>query len=177
MRFPLILLSFFILLFYSCENDLETIKKITFNSKSPDETTKNLKMIYSDSGYAKVEIYAAFAETYRSKESITKIKDSLRVNFFSEKGEVVSTLSARYGEVNYTKGTILVRDSVRLYNFAKKQTLETEALFWNQKDSSIYTNSDVIVKSPQGVLYGKGIQTKQDFSYYEFLKPYGKIKF
>ena len=78
------------MLFFSCENDLETIKKITFNAKSPDETTKNLKMIYSDSGYAKVEIYAALAETYRNKESITKIKDSLRVNFFSEKSSVSS---------------------------------------------------------------------------------------
>jgi hypothetical protein len=82
---------------------METIKKITFNAKSPDETTKNLKMIYSDSGYAKVEIYAALAETYRAKEHLTKIKDSLRVNFFSEKGDVVSTLSARYGEINFTK--------------------------------------------------------------------------
>jgi len=176
MRFLLFFSSALILLFYSCENDLETIKKITFNEKSPDETTKNLKMIYSDSGYAKVEIYAALAETYRYKESITKIKDSLRVNFFSDGGEVVSTLSARYGEINYAKGTILVRDSVRLYNFEKKQTLETEALFWNQKDSSIYSLSQVIIKSPKGIVLGDGIRTNQSFSKYVLLKPSGRVE-
>lgn len=176
MRFSFLFCSIFILLFFSCENDLETIKKITFDAKSPDETTKNLKMIYSDSGYAKVEIYAALAETYRSKESITKIKDSLRVNFFSERGEVVSTLSARYGEINYSKGTILVRDSVRLFNFAKKQTLETEALFWNQKDSSIYSLSQVIIKSPKGIVLGDGIKTNQSFSKYVLLKPSGRLE-
>lgn len=171
-----IFLFLIVLIFFSCENDLETIKKITFNAKSPDETTKNLKMIYSDSGYAKVEIYAALAETYRAKESITKIKDSLRVNFFSDRGEVVSTLSARYGEINFTKGTILVRDSVRLYNYSKKQTLETEALFWNQKDSSIYSISQVIIKSPKGIILGDGIRTNQSFSKYVLLKPSGRVE-
>ncbi len=172
------LLFLFILsaFFYSCENDLETIKKITFNEKSPDETTKNLKMIYSDSGYAQIEIYAAIAETYRSKESITKVKDSLRVNFFSETGEVLSTLSARYGEINFTQGKIFVRDSVRLYNFAKKQTLETEALYWNQKDSSIYSLSQVIIKSPKGIVLGDGIRTNSSFSKYVLLKPTGKVE-
>jgi hypothetical protein len=67
----------------------------------------------------------------------------------------------------------MVKDSVRLYNRKKQQTLETEALFWNQKDSSIFTESAVIVRSPKGKLFGKGIRTKQDFSNYVLLQPVG----
>ncbi len=172
-----VLYCFLVLLtLISCENDLETIKKITFDSKAPDESTKNLRVLFSDSGYAKVEIYAAIAETFRGKESTTIVKDSLRVNFFSEKGDIVSTLSAKYGEINNTKGTILVKDSVRLYNFEKKQTLETEALFWNQNDSTIYSLSQVIIKLPKGIVFGNGIKTDQNFSRYELLKPTGKIE-
>ena len=130
-------------------------------------------MIYAEDGYARVEIFAALAETFRGKEEITKIKDSLKVHFFNEKGEIVSKLTALYGEINNTKGTLMVKDSVRLYNFQKKQTLETEALFWNQKDSSIYTKSPVIIRSPKGRLIGKGIRTKQDFSSYVLLEPIG----
>ena len=86
-------------------------------------------------------------------------------------------MTALYGEINYSNGTIIVRDSVRLFNFDKKQTLETEALYWNQKDSSIYSLSQVIVRSPKGIVIGKeGIKTKQDFSRYELLKPEGKIE-
>ncbi len=162
---------------FSCVNDLEKIQKVTFDPKAPDEITKDLNVFYTDSGYARVEISAKLAETYRSPEMITKLKDGLKVNFFSPDGEIVSTLSALYGEVNFSKGLLFVKDSVRLLNHVKKQQLETEVLFWNQKDSTIYTNSDVIVRSPKGLLYGKGIQTSQDFSYYEFLKPYGKINF
>jgi len=162
---------------FSCVNDLETIQKITFDPKSPDETTKDLHIIISDSGYAKIEIKASLAETYRTKEYVTKVKDSLRVNFFNEQGKVVSTLSALYGEINFTNGTIIVKDSVRLYNLKNKQSLETENLFWNQRDSSIYTLSQVIIRSPKGIVIGRnGMKTTQEFNKYELLKPEGKIQ-
>ncbi|MEN9998617.1 MAG: export transporter periplasmic protein LptC [Bacteroidota bacterium] len=159
----------------SCVNDLESIKKVTYDPKAPDEVTKNLRVFYTDSGYARVEVFAALAETYSKPEAVTKLKDGIKVNFFSADGKIVSTLTALYGEINNTKGTMFVRDSVQLVNYEKKQRMETEALFWNQRDSAIYTTSNVVVRSPDGIVYGDGIRTKQDFSSYEFLKPHGRI--
>jgi LPS export ABC transporter protein LptC len=162
---------------FSCVNDLETIQKITFDIKAPDESTKDLRIVISDSGYAKVEILASLAETFRGKQHITKVKDSLRVNFFNDQGKIVSTLFALNGEINFTNGTIIVKDSVRLYNFKNKQLLETEALFWNQRDSTIYSLSQIIVRSPKGIVIGKdGLKTTQEFDKYELLKPEGKIQ-
>lgn len=158
---------------FSCVNDLESIEKVSYDPKAPNEVTKNLHVFYTDSGYARVEIFAALAETYSKPEAITKLKDGIKVNFFSADGEIVSSLTALYGEINNTRGTMFVRDSVQLVNYEKKQRLETEALFWNQKDSAIYTTSSVVVRSPKGILFGEGIRTQQDFSVYEFLKPSG----
>lgn len=168
--------GFFLLTILSaCVNDLESIQKITYDPKSPDEVTQNLHVLYVDSGFAKIELFANYSETFHKPEELTKLKDGIKVNFFKENGEVVSTLTALYGEVNMQKGVIFVRDSVQLYNHAKKQRLETEQLNWNKGDSSVYTNSGVVVSSPKGTLYGEGIRTKQDFSTYTFIKPYGKV--
>jgi LPS export ABC transporter protein LptC len=164
-----------VLLFSSCVNDLETIQKITYDPKSPDEVTQDLHVLYVDSGYAKIELFAKYAEAFHKPEEITKLKEGIKVNFFKENGEIVSTLTALYGEVNMQKGFIFVKDSVQLYNHAKQQRLETEQLNWNKKDSSIFTNSGVMVSSPKGTLFGEGIKTKQDFSTYTFIKPYGKV--
>jgi len=161
----------------SCVNDLDAIKKVTFKSDAPDDVTENLEIIQTDSGYAKFQLYAKIAETYTKPEAVTKFKDGLKVNFFSESGKVVSTLTALYGEMNISKGTFFVKDSVQLYNIAKKQRLETEELIWTKADSSIYTNKAVIVRNPQGVLFGDGIRSKQDFSTYVFLRPKGKMDF
>ena len=162
-----------LLLLCSCENDVALVQRISYGTDAPTESTKNLVLTYAEDGFARVEIHAALAETYRGKAQITKIKDSLKVYFFNETGDIVSTLSALYGEINYNTGELMVKDSVRLYNHKKQQTLETEALFWNQKDSSIFTESAVIVRSPKGKLFGKGIRTKQDFSNYVLLQPVG----
>lgn len=164
-------------LLFSCVNDLDTIKKVTYDPKSPDNVTKNLVLKYTDSGFAKIQIFAKIAETYNKPESVIKIKDGLKVHFFTDNGKIVSRLTALYGEINYSKGIMFVKDSVRLYNFEKKQQLETEELIWNQKDSAIFTSKSVIVRTPGGLLFGDGIRTQQDFSSYEFIKPRGRIDF
>jgi len=161
--------------FSSCVNDLDEIEKVTYNEKTPNEVIQDLDVIYLDSGKAKIEVISKITEIERKQESITKLKDKVQVNFYSSKGEIVSVLTALYGEINFTKGEMFVQDSVKLYNIKKKQSLETERLDWRQKDSLIYTTSKVTIKTPEAILYGTGIKTKQDFTYYQFLKPKGKI--
>jgi LPS export ABC transporter protein LptC len=162
---------------FSCVNDLDAIDKVTYDPKAPDEVTKNLDLIYNDSGYAQIRVHASLAKTYRRPEHITKLKDGLSVDFFSEEGEVVSTLTAIYGEVNATTGLMFVRDSVVLYNHKKDQHMETEELFYNQADSTIYTDKYVVVKKKgKGVTgRGHGIRTTQSFSKYKILKPVGTL--
>jgi lipopolysaccharide export system protein LptC len=164
---------------FSCVNDLDAIQKVTHDPNAPEEVTRNLNVHYTDSGYARVQIFATLAETYSKPSRITKLKDGIRVNFFGEDGKVVSKLTALYGEIDYETGKIVVRDSVILRNLEKKQFLETEELFWNQKDSTIYSNKNVIVKTDgdKGVTgHGKGIRANQSFSWYKITKPVGEVK-
>ena len=166
------------ILFFACENDLDKIQKVTYNPNAPSEVTRNLTVFYNDSGYAKIRIYATLAETYTKPKRITKLKDGLKVDFYSEDGEIVSKLTALYGEINYETGMVVVRDSVHLLNIEKGQYLETEELFWNQRDSTIYTDKNVIVKSKDNSIdgMGRGLKTNQQFSHYKILKPVGKFE-
>ena len=173
--FTSLLLSGITLMLFACVNDLETIKKVSYKSGDPDERTKNLHVFYTDSGYAKVEVFAKLAETYSKPQPVVKLKDGIEVKFFNEAGEVVSVLTALYGEIHQSEGRMFVRDSVQLFNEKKKQRLETEQLFWNQKDSPIFTDNLVTIRTPEALFYGKGVRTKQDFSTYEFIKPQGRI--
>ena len=55
---------------------------------------------------------------------ITKLKDGVKVDFYSEEGEIVSKLTSIYGEINYETGKFFVRDSVELLNVKKGQKIE-----------------------------------------------------
>ena len=74
----------FCTLLSSCVNDLNKIKTVTYDPKSPDDVTENLEIVQTDSGYAKFQLFAKLAETYSKPETVTKLKDGLKVNFFSK---------------------------------------------------------------------------------------------
>ncbi|MCO5260983.1 MAG: LPS export ABC transporter periplasmic protein LptC [Crocinitomicaceae bacterium] len=168
--------SVIVLFVTACTNDLNSIKKITYDPKSPNEVSINLNIYYADEGYAKVNIFAAHAETYNSPH-ITYIKDSLKVDFYDDDGTITSSLTAKYGEVNHDTGQMFVRDSVKLVNYSDKRTMYTSVLYWNQTDSLIYTDQNVRLISPKGKAYGTSFKAKQDFTSYKITNPRGAYEF
>lgn len=177
LKIPVILLVTGIL--FSCVNDLDAIQKVTHDPNAPDEVTKNINVFYTDSGYARVGISAKLAETYTTPKHITKLKKGVKVDFYSYEGEIVSSLTSIYGEINHETGLMVVRDSVVLRNLKKKQYLETEELYYKESDSTIYTNKNVVIKKDgKGVIgRGRGIRTTQFFEKGHVTHPEGKIDF
>ena len=161
--------------FFSCVNDLEKVKRITTSPDSPDETSEEFHVIFTDSGFAKLEINAGIAETYSSPTKLTKFKNGLKVNFFNEDGTVASTLTSIYGEIDDESGNITVRDSVELHNIEDKKTLVTEVLYWNKNGDSIYTDKPVLIRSPDMILKGIGAWTTPLFDTAQFYKPQAEI--
>lgn len=159
----------------SCVNDIDEIKQITFKSTDPEQKTEELYVLQTEGGFPQFRLYAPLAEAYSKPEQVTKFKEGIKVEFFDNDGNPESTLTGLYGEINETKGTMRVLDSVQLHNPERKQTMYTEALYWDQKDSLIFTDKMVMIKSPTELIYGKGIRARQDFSWYEFLEPQGRI--
>lgn len=165
-----------VLVAFSCTNDLDKIKKITYDPKAPNEVSVNLNIYYADSGYAKLNIFAVHAETY-SKPHITKLKDSLKVDFYDDQGKITTTLTAKYGEVDHETGKMFVKDSVKLVNHADQRTMYTSILYWNQSDSTIYTDQNVRLISPKGKAFGTSLRAKQDFTSYKITDPRGAYEF
>lgn len=164
---------------FSCVNDLDTIQKVTSKPNTPDEVTQDLNLHYTDSGYARIKVYAKLAETINTPARLTRLMDFVKVDFYSEDGKVISTLTSLYGEVDYETGLMMVKDSVVLHNIAENQILETEILFYNQKDSTVYTDKYVILKKEgEGIIgRGKGIRTTPfgQFTKGDIFEPEGKL--
>lgn len=162
--------------FSSCVNDLKKIQKITINNTDPNERVQNLQLLFTDSGYAKVRVFTTLAETYYLPQNVTKLKDSLCVYFYDDKGQIETILTGRYGEYYPNENRIVVQNHVVLTKPSADQKMETEELIWKQADSSIFSNRVVTITTPTGKFYGDGVRSKQDFSSYEFIHPRGKMQ-
>lgn len=149
-------------IFFSCVNDLETIKEVSSIEHAPDEATLDLNVIYTDSGFAKLELSAKIAESY-SETQKTLLKDGLKVKFFNDEGEVTSVLTALYGEIDKKTGNMFVRDSVELKNVEQDKVLRSEELIWDKDGDSVYTEKAVTITYPDMILYGQGAKTNRNF--------------
>jgi LPS export ABC transporter protein LptC len=149
-------------IFFSCSNDLEKVKRITTNPNSPEETSENFHVIFTDSGRASFELRAKIAETYIDPRRVMKFKDGLMVNFFDDMGTITSVLTAIYGEVDEESGDIMVKDSVEFLNVAKQEILKTEVLYWKKEGDSIYTDKPIVMRGPDKIVTGIGARTNQN---------------
>ncbi len=173
-RFKILVVLFSVLLF-SCENDLKEIKKVSEIPGAPEERTRDLELIYSDSGQVKVLLNASLAESYYKPSHIIKFKEGVKLNFFNPDGSIKTILTAKYGEIIQNEGNMILRDSVVMKSLGKNQQLETEELILNQNSQAINSSKLVVVKTKDGRFYGDGIKTTSDFIEYQFIKPRGTI--
>ena len=82
--FPVVLVMAGI--FFSCSNDMEQVKRVTMSLNSPEETSEDFHVIFTDSGFASFELFAGIAETYIEPKKVTQFKDGLKVLFFDKEG-------------------------------------------------------------------------------------------
>lgn len=162
----------------SCTNDLDSIQKIEDDPNAADEVIDKLNLVYSDSAIVQVKIFSNHAETFHKPKDRTEMSQGLIVDFFDKKGKISSRLTAIYGEINHKSGQVYVRDSVRLINYERDQVLETEDLYWNQRDSSIYTKKNVVIRSRDSKIkaMGRGLSTTQKFELYTIDEPTGEFE-
>ncbi|MCC7301440.1 MAG: LPS export ABC transporter periplasmic protein LptC [Bacteroidia bacterium] len=160
-----------LLLFFSCENDISTVKLIRPDSL-PAETALGVELIYSDSANVKVRVTAPRMERYEQPSHRIILPEGVFVEFFDDSGKVKSWLKADYA-INYEgEEKMEVRRNVVVLN-ERGERLETEQLIWSRKEAKVFTNEPVRIRRKDEIMEGKGLVASQDFSDYDILEPTG----
>ena len=150
----------------ACESDIEKIQTLGIDSKFPDVAAKNIEIIYTDSAKLKMRLRAPEVERFSNSERpYMEFPKGLNVEFFSDSMTIESTIEANYA-IYYTEEKLWeARGNVIAKNIAKKEKLNSEELFWNENDRSIYSNSFTRIENPDGTFYGQnGFESNQRFS-------------
>src|SRR5262245_53022099 len=88
--------AFSFLLFSSCENDIEKVKKVTEKNNLPQQTLADVELLYSDSGRVQVQVLSPLMEKYFSEHPYLELPKGVRVFFYDNDMGVKSKLSANY---------------------------------------------------------------------------------
>jgi LPS export ABC transporter protein LptC len=143
--------------------------------KGPLREVENMEMFYTENDHVKVKMQAALVYEFLSGDR--EFPKGVYLEFYTEEGALESTLKANnayfFKEQNLWRG----RGKVEVKNIAKKEQLNTEELFWKQTDQKIYTEQFVTIKMQDDVIYGTGLDAKQDLSDYVITHPYGDMDY
>lgn len=83
---------------------------------------------------------------------------------FYKEGKAVSRVTALAGEVDTESHGVRLSSSVVLDSFDDRSRLTTTELFYDSTRGRFTTTADILVKRPEGVLRGRGLEAKPDLS-------------
>jgi len=168
----------FILLIHlsACENDIQTITSLSQIDSVPEETAKNIQVIYSDSGKMKALLESPLMKKYEQKEVYFEFPEGFKIVFYDSVMYPQTEITAKFG-IRYEKTKIMeAKNNVVVKNITKEEQLDTEQLIWDEVKRVIYSDVFVKITRPGRVLYGDGLTSDQDFTNYTIKNLKGEFQ-
>lgn len=162
--------------FYSCENNVTEVRKLNAKSLGVEEG-RNIVLNYTIGGKIKTILKAPVMLRIQDTTNFVEFPQTLTADFYNEAGIVESRLTARYGKYAETKATVFLKDSVKVINFLKGDTLYTDELYWDRMrtGTEFYTEKQVKIRTKTQVIDGIGMEASQDFRNHHIKKITGTI--
>jgi LPS export ABC transporter protein LptC len=158
------------IIFSSCDKNESTKPKIY---DGPLREGENIEMLYSEKEKVTVKIIAKRVSEFQNGDR--SFPEGIFIEFYDEMGRVSSTLSANTAFYYKSEQKWKGQGKVEVKNIQKEEQLNTEELFWFPATKKINTDKFVQIRNGREVIYGTGLDAKQDMSEYSILKPEGEF--
>ncbi len=156
------LLAIASLFVFACEGNFKDVQKMGFSEFSPSGEADNFNLRYTDSGRITSILISKKMKEYATVEfPFTEFPKGIDATFFDKKG-VKTVVTSDYA-VRYKNNDVIdLQGNVRISN-ESGQLMETEQLYFDQKNEWFYTEKKFKFTDPKGVSYGEGIDFSKDF--------------
>ncbi len=170
--------SGFVLLLFSCRNDIEKVHAFASEMDLPELGAKDIEIEYTDTAKLQMRFKAPVVNQYsKAQEPYYEFPKGIEVYFYDKDEKVQSIITANYSIYFEKKELWEARDSVVARNLESGERIESEQMFWDQKKELIYSEVFTKITDEDGVYYGeKGFEAAQDLSYYRLKASTGKVK-
>ena len=147
---------------FGCESNFKDVQKINYSEFTPSGEADDFNLKYTDSGRIKSILVSPKMLDYATVEfPFTEFPKGLDVTIYDVKGKK-TFVRANYG-VSFTGTDVIdLQGKVRISNEAG-QVMETDQLYFDQKNEWFYTEKKFVFTDPKGVSRGEGIDFSKDF--------------
>lgn len=162
------------LLLFACEDKIKPSVSSGLGLDVPAQESWDAKIIFTDSGKVTGVLHAGHIAMYTDRK-YTLLDSNITVDFFNERQEHTSILTAKRGKVNDVTHDFEAHDHVVVISDSGT-TLMTEELYWTNGIRKIHSPAFVDITSPKEHLQGQGFESDQSLQHYTILKVTGQAK-
>ncbi|MCH7535390.1 MAG: LPS export ABC transporter periplasmic protein LptC [Bacteroidetes bacterium] len=162
------------LILSSCGNDIKVVNSLASIKDYPVESSTNLQIMMSDSGKLKFKMYCPSFDSYDGEKPYRDLKEGFNAEFYNENMEVESFISAKKAKLFNNDMLMDARVDVLVVN-VNGDTLKTPHLIWDREKETLISDTLVEIITEDGVTFGDGLVSDQNFEVYTILKPRGSI--
>ena len=153
-------LSVFVI--FGCESNFKDVQKINFSEFTPSGEADDFNLKYTDSGRIKSVLISPKMLDYATVEfPFTEFPKGIDVTIYDIKGKK-TFIKADYAVTFKGTDIIDLQGNVRISNEVG-QLMETEQLYYDQKNEWFFTERKFTFTDPKGVSRGEGIDFSKDF--------------
>lgn len=167
-----------IAMFFSCKNDAKKVRDFLADKNLPIGQAKDIDHVYKDSGKVTSKLKAPILHDYsnRNEHPYNEFPKGIKIVTYENEGKDSTVITGNYA-LSYSKTNVSeIKGNVVVYNHTNMRKLETNQLFWDQKEKYFFTEDGFRVTSTQDTINGFGFESKQDLSKWIMKDITGEIK-
>ena len=159
----------------ACESNFRDVQKMGFAEFSPSGDADVINLKYTDSGRITANLISPKMLDYATVEyPFTEFPKGIHLTLYDKNGKE-TYIDAKYAITHKTTNIIDLQENVKISN-QNGNMLETEQLFYDQKNEWFFTEKKFKFTSPKGVSNGEGIDFSKDFKKVNSKKISGEIQ-
>ena len=172
---PLVIVITILFTITSCESNFREVQKMSFAEFSASGEADSLNLKYTDSGRIKAILISPKMLDYATVQfPFTEFPKGISLTLFDGKGKK-TFVTSKYAVTHKNTDLIDLQDNVKISN-ETGETLETEQLYYDQKNEWFFTEKKFKFTSQKGVSYGEGIDFSKDFKIVNSQKISGEVQ-
>jgi LPS export ABC transporter protein LptC len=149
-------------LFFGCESNFKEVQKINFSDFVPGGDADNVNLKYTDSGLIKSILVSPKMLDFSNVDfPFTEFPKGIDVTLYDNKAKR-TFITANYA-VSYKLTNIIDLQGKVKIKSEKGQMLETEQLYYDQKNEWFFTEKKFKLTDLKGSSIGQGIDFSKDF--------------
>ncbi|WPR72544.1 LPS export ABC transporter periplasmic protein LptC [Flavobacterium sp. NG2] len=166
---------FAVTLFFGCESNFKEVQKSNYSDFIPGGDADKVNLKYTDSGLIKVILVSPKMLDYSNVDfPFTEFPKGIDLTLYDDKAKttrITANYAVSYGQTNI----IDLQGKVKIVS-QEGQTMETEQLFYDQKNEWFFTEKKFKFTDIKGVSNGQGIDFSKDFKIINSQKITGEVE-